>query len=98
MWHNLTGVLPMEITRLSTKGQVVLPKSIRASRAWGPGTEFTVEETGDGILLRPAARFPDTDLEEVAGCLRSKRKPKTPAQMRAAIGQQVMRRHDRGRY
>jgi AbrB family looped-hinge helix DNA binding protein len=38
----------MEITRLSTKGQIVLPKGIRASRAWGPGTEFTVEETGNG--------------------------------------------------
>ena len=34
----------METTRLSTKGQIVLPKTIRASRAWGPGTEFTVEE------------------------------------------------------
>ena len=88
----------MEITRLSTKGQIILPKGIRVSRAWGPGTEFTVEETGDGILLRPAARFPDTDLEEVAGCLRSKRKSKTPARMRAAIGREVMRRHDRGRY
>jgi AbrB family looped-hinge helix DNA binding protein len=88
----------METTRLSTKGQIVLPKTIRAARAWAPGTEFTVEETGDGVLLRPAARFPDADLAEVAGCLRSKRKPKTPAQMRAAIGREVMRRHDRGRY
>lgn len=88
----------METTRLSTKGQIVLPKSIRLSRAWGAGTEFTVEEAGDGILLRPAARFPDTDLEDVAGCLRSKRKSKTPTQMRAAIGREVRRRHDRGRY
>ncbi len=88
----------MQTTRLSTKGQITLPKGIRVSRAWGPGTEFTVEETGEGILLRPAAHFPDTHLEEVAGCLRSKRKSKTPAQMRAAIGREVMRRHDRGRY
>ena len=88
----------METTRLSTKGQVILPKNIRDSRAWGPGTEFTVEETGDGILLRPATRFPATDLDQVAGCLRSKRKAKTLAQMRAAIGEEVMRRHDRGRY
>jgi AbrB family looped-hinge helix DNA binding protein len=88
----------METTRLSTKGQIILPKGIRVSRAWGPGTEFTVEETGEGILLRPAARFPDTNLEEVAGCLRAKRKSKTPAQMRAAIGREVMRRRDRGRY
>ena len=98
IWDNLTGVLPMETTRLSTKGQIVLPKGIRASRAWGPGTEFTVEETGGGILLRPAARFPNTDLEEVAGCLRSTRRSKTPAQMRDAIGREVERRHDRGRY
>src|ERR1035441_827002 len=72
--HNLTGVLPMETTRLSTKGQIVLPKTIRTSRAWGPGTEFTVEETGAGILLRPAGPFPETDLDQVVGCLRSKRK------------------------
>ncbi len=88
----------METTRLSTKGQIILPKGIRVSRAWGPGTEFTVEETGNGILLRPTARFPDTSLEEVAGCLRSSGKAKTAAQMRAAIGREVMRRHDRGRY
>ncbi len=88
----------METTRLSTKGQIILPKAIRASRAWGPGTEFTVEEAGDGVLLRPAGRFPDSALEEVACCLRSKRKPKTPAGMGAAIGREVMRRHDSGRY
>jgi AbrB family looped-hinge helix DNA binding protein len=88
----------METTRLSTKGQIVLPKNIRASRAWGPGTEFTVEETGDGVLLRAARPFPETDLEEVAGCLRSKRKAKTVAQMKAAIAREVVRRHDRGRY
>jgi AbrB family looped-hinge helix DNA binding protein len=88
----------METTRLSTKGQIVLPKSLRASRDWRPGTAFTIEETGDGILLRPADRFPAVGMEEVAGCLRSKRKSKTPAQMRAAIGREVLGRHDRGRY
>jgi AbrB family looped-hinge helix DNA binding protein len=88
----------MDTTRLSTKGQIILPKGIRVSRAWGPGTKFTVEETGEGILLRPAALFPSTHLDEVAGCLRSKRKSKTGAEMRTAIGREVMRRHDRGRY
>ena len=88
----------METTRLSTKGQIILPKTIRESRAWGPGTEFIVEETGDGILLCPAARFPETRLKDVAGCLRSRRQPTTAAQMRAAIGREVTLRHDRGRY
>lgn len=88
----------METTRLSTRGQIVLPKAVRASRAWGPGTEFTVEETGDGILLRPAGCFPESDLDQAAGCLRSKRKAKTAAQMGASIAREVIRRHDRGRY
>ena len=88
----------METTRLSTKGQIILPKSIRTSRAWTPGTQFTVEETGDGILLRPAERFPQADLDQVAGCLSPKRKAKTTGQMRTAIRREVMRRHDRGRY
>jgi AbrB family looped-hinge helix DNA binding protein len=88
----------METTRLSTKGQIILPKVIRDARAWGPGTEFTVEETGEGVLLRPAARVPNTNLDDVAGCLRSKGKAKTLRQMRSAIGREVMRRHGRGRY
>jgi AbrB family looped-hinge helix DNA binding protein len=88
----------METTRLSTKGQILLPKSIRVARDWRPGTAFTVEETGDGVLLRPAARFPSAGFEEVAGCLRTGGKSKTPAQMRTAIGREVLRRHDRGRY
>jgi AbrB family looped-hinge helix DNA binding protein len=88
----------METTRLSTKGQVVVPKDIRTAHAWAPGTEFTVEETGDGILLRPCERFPETGLDQVAGSLRSKRTSKSSAQMRGAIRREVMRRHDRGRY
>lgn len=88
----------MQTARLSTKGQVALPKAIRDSRAWGPGTEFTVEETGGGILLHPTVPFLKCKLDEVAGCLRSRRKAKTPAQMRAAIDREVMRRQDRARY
>lgn len=88
----------METTRLSTKGQIILPKKVRASHSWGPGTEFTVEETNEGILLRPANRFPETTLEDVVGCLRTNRKPATLAEMDAAITAEVKSRHDRGRY
>jgi bifunctional DNA-binding transcriptional regulator/antitoxin component of YhaV-PrlF toxin-antitoxin module len=82
----------METTRLSTKGRLVLPKTLRTSRAWGPGTEFTVEETGEEVLLRAAGRFSETSLEQVAGCLRSKRKSKTPEQTRASIRREAIRR------
>jgi AbrB family looped-hinge helix DNA binding protein len=85
----------METTRLSTRGQITLPKSIRVSRGWGPGTEFTLEESGDGILLRPAARSPQWGFDDVAGCLRYSGKPKTLAEMREGIKQAVKRRYER---
>lgn len=85
----------MQTSRLSTKGQVTLPKSIRAARAWTPGTEFVVEETREGVLLRPTARTP---LDQVAGYLAFRGKAKTIPQMNAAIRREVKRRHTRGRY
>ena len=88
----------MQTTRLSTKGQVILPKTVREARAWPPGTEFSVEETAEGVLLRPVGRFPASRLEEVAGCLKPRGRPKTDAQMRRAVAREVRRRHDRGRY
>lgn len=88
----------METTRLSTKGQIILPKSIRTSHSWGPGTEFIVEESGDGVLLRPARVFPQTELHQVAGCLPYTGEAKTIAQLRAAIRREVKRRHDSGRF
>ena len=88
----------METTRLSTKGQIILPKRIRTLHSWGPGTEFTLEETGGGILLRPAMYFPETKLDAVAGCLRTKRKAVTLEQMDSAVSETVKERYDRGRY
>lgn len=88
----------METTQLSTKGQIVLPKSIRDAHAWRPGVKFTVEETKEGILLRPVPLFPRTTIDQVSGCLPTKLKPPTEAQMRAAIAKGVRERHARGRY
>jgi len=88
----------METTRLSTKGQVILPKAIRTARSWPPGTEFIVEDTRDGVLLRPVGHFPETRLEEVAGCLRWKGKPKTISAMNRAIARELRKRRDSGRY
>lgn len=47
-----------QTTKLSTKGQVVLPKSLRVARRWKSGMEFLVQEREGGILLvpKPAAK------------------------------------------
>jgi AbrB family looped-hinge helix DNA binding protein len=88
----------METTTLSTKGQIVLPKAIRDSRALKAGTEFIVEDTQDGILLRPKRRVPRKTLDEVFGMLKWKGKPATLADMDRAIEEAVIERHERGRY
>jgi len=88
----------METTKLSSKGQVVLPLSVRRSRKWETGMQLTVEETPEGVLLRPAKPFPPTKFEDVFGCLRYKGKPKTLEEMDTAIAKGVRRRHALGRY
>lgn len=85
-------------TRVSTKGQVILPKAIRQRRNWGPGTRLIVEETPEGVLLKPAPLFAPTRPEDVAGMLKYSGPPKTLEEMDAAITAEVKRRHARGRY
>ena len=86
-----------EMTKLSTKGQIVLPLRIRNSRAWSTGTEFTVEEMGDGILLRPVSASAALQPRHGGRLPPYKGKPKTLAQMRAAIATHVEARHKHGR-
>lgn len=39
-------------TKLSDKGQVVVPKAARDRLGWGPGTDLEVIETDDAVTLR----------------------------------------------
>jgi AbrB family looped-hinge helix DNA binding protein len=88
----------METTRLSSKGQIILPKTVRDEHHWAPGTDFTVEDTGDGVLLRPLRTRPPTRLQDLAGCLRVKGEARSLEEMDAAIDAEMRDRRDRGRY
>lgn len=88
----------METTRLSSKGQVILPKSIRDARHWIPGTEFEVENRPEGVLLRPKKRFATTDIAAVVGCTGYRGPAKSLEAMEEAIAQRASERHARGRY
>lgn len=60
----------MHTTKLSSKGQIVLPSAIRGARQWAAGTEFAVIDTPEGVLLKPltpAPRFAPTRLADVVG-------------------------------
>jgi AbrB family looped-hinge helix DNA binding protein len=85
-------------TVVSTKGQVILPKSIRQQRRWEAGTRLFVEETPDGVLLRAAPLFAPTRPEDVFGSVPHHGPAKTLEQMDEAIAAEVMSRHARDRY
>lgn len=86
------------ITTVSTKGQVILPKTIRDQRHWDAGTRLIVESTADGVLLKAAPVFAPTRPEDVFASLPRKGAPKTLARMDAGIAAEIGRRHARGRY
>lgn len=82
-------------TRLSSKGQVVLPGFIRAARRWEAGLELLVEETRDGVLLKPARSTPGTTLKDVIGSAGYRGPAKSLAEMDRAIHRGVKARSDR---
>jgi len=89
----------MSTTKLSSKGQIILPKAVREANRWPVGTEFSVEQVEEGVLLRPLKAFGSTSLSDVAGCLkRPGAKRRTVEEMDAAIAKQVRKRHASGRY
>ncbi|HEX5795222.1 MAG TPA: AbrB/MazE/SpoVT family DNA-binding domain-containing protein [Geminicoccaceae bacterium] len=81
----------MAKTRLSSKGQVIIPKAVRDRHGWEPGVELEVEDRGEAVVLRPANPFPPTTFEEVRGCLRYDGPPVTIQEMDAAVEREARR-------
>ncbi len=79
-------------TTVSTKGQVILPKAVRERRRWQAGTRLVVEDTEEGVLLKPAPFFAQTTPRQVFGSLPHRGRPKTLEEMEAAIVQEARRR------
>jgi AbrB family looped-hinge helix DNA binding protein len=86
----------METTTLSSKGQIIIPKSIRESHHWQPGTEFAVEDTGMEIILRLRKPFPTTRLEDGLGCAGYEGPAKSVEEMEEGISEELRRQWQRG--
>jgi AbrB family looped-hinge helix DNA binding protein len=82
----------VETTHLSEKGQIVIPKRIRAAHNWEPGTEFSVEDLGESIALKPIRSFRPTKLRDVLGCAQYKGPKKSLKEMDDAIAKGVSER------
>lgn len=75
----------METTRLSSKGQVIIPQAIREAHQWRPGVEFTIVDTDQGILLTPISPFKPSSIDDVIGCTGYKGKQKSFKDMERGI-------------
>jgi AbrB family looped-hinge helix DNA binding protein len=81
-----------QTTRLSTKGQVILPKDLREKRGWKPGAEFVVEERPEGVLLKLGSGRRKVTIDEVAGCLGPVDRARSIEEMDEGVRREVIRR------
>ncbi|HEX7185581.1 MAG TPA: AbrB/MazE/SpoVT family DNA-binding domain-containing protein [Thermoanaerobaculia bacterium] len=56
-------------TRVTSKGQVVIPKPVREQLRWGSGTELAVEIVGDGAV-RLTLLEAENPIDSLYGCLK----------------------------
>jgi AbrB family looped-hinge helix DNA binding protein len=78
-------------TKLSSKGQVVLPKAVRDALNWPAGADLTVEQGDDFVVLRRKASYPPTTIDDVSGMFKVDR-PITDEMIEAAIEAEARRR------
>jgi len=64
----------MDRTRISSKGQIVIPKQIRDRHRWRPGTELTVIDVAGGVRIEALQRGKTLTAGDVFGCLQHKGK------------------------
>ena len=75
----------METTRLSSKGQIIIPQAIRDAHKWQSGLEFNVIDTEQGILLTPRLPFKPTQIKDLVGCVGYKGAKKSLKDMEQGI-------------
>jgi AbrB family looped-hinge helix DNA binding protein len=85
-------------TKLSTKGQVILPKAIREKRHLKAGMEFDVEDRPEGILLKCADPKKKYTIDDLVGIAKYSGRRRSVEEMNAAIEAETRRRFARGRY
>ena len=82
-------------TRLSTKGQLIIPKAIRERHDWSPGVELDLEDRGDSVVLRLAKPGPETTFKDLVGCTGYRGPARSLEEMEAAIARGARRQGGR---
>jgi AbrB family looped-hinge helix DNA binding protein len=88
----------MQLTLLSSKGQVIIPKAMREARHWHAGTRLEVTETAEGLLLKPVQPQNKTALSQGLVAIRSRIAYAGPTRSIEDMNEAVLQEaHRRGR-
>ena len=77
----------MQTTRVSSKGQVIIPKPIRDAYQLNAGQELEVEIVTQGILLKIKNKRAKSTLNDLIGCTGYQGKAKTLDEIEDSIQQ-----------
>jgi AbrB family looped-hinge helix DNA binding protein len=85
----------METVRVSSKGQIVIPKSLRTAFHIEAGSELAIFAEGDEIHLRQAEqRFARSDIANGLGLLaKPERKVPTEADIKRTVGEMLKQKN-----
>ncbi len=85
----------METVRVSSKGQIVIPKELRTAFHIEAGSELAIFAEGDEIHLRQAEqRFPRTEIAAGLGLLAKRgRKAPAAADIKRTVGELLKQRN-----
>ncbi len=82
--------MAVETVKVSSKGQIVIPKALRESRHIRAGTKLKISIVGDELRLAPTPPFRKTAVKSAAGILyRPGRKRLGDVKTGRAIGQMI---------
>ena len=88
----------MATTKISSKGQVIIPKAIRAGRGWTVGQELEVEATEGGVILRAAPQPKKKyTIDDLIGVLKYDGPRISIKEMNFGIARAAARRHKRAK-
>ncbi|TCO81762.1 AbrB family transcriptional regulator [Plasticicumulans lactativorans] len=78
----MTDVL---VTRLSSKGQLVIPQTVRERLGWSAGLELEIEVAEQGVTIRPHRAPARHGIDRLRGSIRYAGPPLSDAELQAPV-------------
>ena len=82
-------------SRVTSQGQISIPMEVRRKLGIGPGSVLEWEESGNGIVVRRAARFSSEDIHQALFGVNSPQE-RSAGELKEGVRRYVRKRYARG--